>query len=66
MGAVIATVGAGLIGVAVALVGLFSVLTRHNGVSRRAASVQQTDPQLAEELRKLQSDIDRGRGRRVF
>ncbi|QWT22896.1 hypothetical protein KPL76_08820 [Subtercola sp. PAMC28395] len=66
MGAVIAAVGAGLIGVAVVFVSLFSVLTRHSGVSRRADSVQQSDPQLAEELRKLQNDIDRGNGRRVF
>ena len=66
MNVLIGAVSVGAIGVAVILVGVFSVLTRHNSADRRADALQATDPQLAEELRTVQREIDRGNGRRVF
>ncbi|CAD6001944.1 hypothetical protein [Agreia sp. COWG] len=66
MGAVLAAIGAGAIGVAIVVVGMLSVLNRPGGASRRAEALQRTDPHLAEELRQVQAQIDRGKSRQVL
>lgn len=61
MGAVIAAIAAGSVGLAAAFVGLIALSRRTSGIGRRADRVSASDPALAAELRHVQAQIDSGR-----
>lgn len=58
---VIAACVVGAIVVAAVIITMFSVLGRKNSTGRRADQVADADPRLAEELRRVQSQIDSAR-----
>ena len=66
MGALFAAISIGAVGLAAAIIGMFALLSFANPAKRRAKNLQQTDPQLAAELRKVEADINRGRIHNTF
>mgnify|MGYP006883604875 CR=1 FL=1 len=49
----------GGIGLAIALILIFSILLYRRNIGRKAETLQAVDPDVAEALRKVQADIDR-------